>query len=308
MKKVFFNLFMATAVAVALSACANKGGDATADGETADSTAAAVESGEGAAEAGPVFPWKFPNGSLKNAKSGQLVLAPINYYRVLDKGEDLLTSNVNLYKAVLDEVGDKFSTLRSYDKEHVYPNALIIPFPEGQQAKVGDILFTFSATECWSRAIVTDASNPAQPKVTFFDIRYSNDAANPGPGEKEMNTELAENSFIVVKDGELCVGAQVAKKEGRDYKQYCVLAVSGDKLLISDFARGVKDAVKSEVTLIPFNEDIKVGDEVWSTFAGKYSSGSTVTKVDKKNGLVTVKNSFGEEELKPVTEVTKVLQ
>lgn len=310
MKKILFSFAIATTT-VCMMACGSKNEQKAENSDEPATEVGQEVATEAQSDNKAAFPWDFPIGALKDAKAGQKALVPQHYPKLVEEGKDLNKTTINLFIDELAEIGDKTSTSKRWKGE--YPNPLIIPLPEGQQAKVGDILLTANPTGAFSRAIVTDASDPAKPKVNFLDMSYSNDPAKPSFGDKFMNTQLEENTFAVINDGDLVPGAQVMRKEGTkfaDYKRYVVLAVNGDRVLLRTHGAGITDAAKSDLVVIPFKEDIKVGDTVWALFAASYCNDYKVTKVDLKNGLVTVTSSriSNKEEVMPICDVTKTLQ
>ncbi len=306
MKKTLLLMLVATT----LTACGSKetGAETTDNGTVAAAEVANDDAAEAVDAFKKAFPWDFPAVKL-DAKPGQIVLAATDLKRLVSEGKDLTNVTINLFKDNVDAIGDKTSTLKRYSGFDI-PNALIIPLPEDVQAKAGDILLTYYKQGGGSlqRAIVTDATNPLQPKVNFLDMRYSDDPSKPTFGDKAMNTELEPNSFIVIKQGELVPGAQIAYKDGRDMKLGSVIAVSGDRVLFHSFARGISVLSKSEVTLVPFDLSFAPGDKVLATFAGTYKDGYTIDKVDKANGLIWVKRDIdGKVEVRVAGEVAKSL-
>lgn len=310
MKKTLFT-FAIAATTVCMMACGSKNEQKPEAASETNPEATQEAAPQSQADNKNAFPWNFPNGALTDAKPGLKALVPKSYPSMLAEGKDLSKTTINLFIDELAEIGSTTSTTKRWKGD--YPNALIIPFPEGQQAKVGDILLTADPTGAFSRALVTDASDPAKPKVNFLDMSYSSDPAKPSFGDKFKNTQLEANTFIVVNDGELMPGAQVVRKEGTkftDYKRYVVLAINGDRVLLRTHGAGITDAAKSDLTVVPFKEDFKVGETVWALFAASYYNDYKVTKVDLKNGLVTVTSSRinNREEVMPICDVTKTLQ
>ena len=298
-------LFMLALIGTSMTAMSCSGNSENAAGSE-DSAAVATEQTV-AADNQASFPWNFPNGAL-NAQVGDRVLAVVDHPRHVAEGKDP-HDNANYYERKLTEVGATESKVERCND--AIPNALIIPIPAGAQAKKGDILLTYNVkgSHDLQRAIVTDASNGKQPIVTFLDQAFNADEEKPRFGEKLMGTQLDEDGFIVLDKNALAPGAQIAIKDDNEQRTATVVGVAGDRVLAYSFAGVLEDAAKADVTIIPFNEDFKVGDAVWVALAGTYRPNFSVTKVDKENGLVWVKRNNSETINKlPIVNVTKVFQ
>ena len=103
------------------------------------------------------------------------------------------------------------------------PNALIIPIPQGQTAKKGDIVLTWwQSGSGMERAIVTDDSNPASPKVCYLDMDWKDDGK--GFANDHNNEQLRPNTFTVLKNNEWQPGAQVTVNADGSYKIFTGLS------------------------------------------------------------------------------------
>lgn len=289
-------------VAIAPLALISCGGNEQNQSGSANASASATSTAVDA------FPWDFPQDVIIEAEPGQLVLAPYTSYpSAIKDGDDLNKAVLIFYKTTFEK-GDKTSSALGSEKAQI-PNALIIPLKKGEKAKVGDILLTWwQGGSGMQRAIVLDASNPEQPKVNFLDLSFDrgSQADKESMGEKFGNKELEPNSFQIVPDGEWVPGAQVACRADGDWEAGTLIREQGGKVLVSGFASHVKAYDKNDCKLIPFNEDIKVGDMVHAVFVDGYDDGYKVTAVDKKAGTVTCeKNGRSKVYTKP--NVTKVL-
>jgi hypothetical protein len=181
----------------------------------------------------------------------------------------------------------KSSVVSTLDKEEL-DHRFVIPLPKGQKAKKGDILLTWtqinpdSKVKAYSptltRAIVTDDSNPAQPKVAFL-----SEYKFPKKEVREVVT-LAENSFIVLKD-DFVVGNMVYADAGFGKGVFQIMAVAGDKLLLLDLASHVFVKNKSECKLTLFKPtDLKAGDKV--QFHDTKLVDATVKEIDAEKGQI----------------------
>ncbi|MBR1803684.1 MAG: hypothetical protein IJ775_02100 [Muribaculaceae bacterium] len=301
MKKSFLTFAVALA-AMATMSCSNNSAEGNAEGT--DSTAT-EQTAEGETAATDPFPWDFPQNVKLDAEPGQLALAPYTFYPgALEKGEDLTTTTLIFYKSELQEVGETTSKMGGKD----IPNALIIPLDKDAKAKKGDILLTWwQSGSGLERAIVRDASNPAEPKVDYLDLNYSDDPDHPGAGQNHANEQLKPGSFTVLNDGEWQPGAQIACKKGDSWRIATLIRVEGDKVLAYAFGARVEAYNKADVKIVPFKENIKVGDMVWGKFAATYKPDYKVTKVDNELGRVWVEHN-NHTEILSICEVTKVLE
>ena len=299
MKKVLLNLAVIM-TATALFSCT---GNADNNAEGTDS--AATENTEAVADVNP-FPWDFPQNVKLEAEPDQMVLAPYTFYPgALKKGKDPADECLIFYSTKMTEVRDNKSIVNN-DVE--LPNALIIPLAKDAQAKKGDILLTWWQNGSGlKRAIVKDDSNPAEPIVDYLDMSYSDDPEKPGSAQRNADKQLKPGSFNVISDGEWQPGAQLAgKNESDEWNAGILIHEQDGKVLVLGFSDKVKAYNKADVKLIPFKENINVGDMVYAKWVASYEDGYKVTKVDKNLGRIWVEKN-GKTEIKAFGEVTKVL-
>lgn len=245
------------------------------------------------------FPWDFPQDIEIEAEPGQWVLSCYTFYpKALKNDKKVEDANLIFYSTKMTEVGETKSKV-NIDVE--MPNALIIPLDKDAKAKKGDIVLTWWQNGSGlQRAIITDASNPSEPKADFLDLNYENFAT------KFADTPLEPGSFTVLEDGEWKSGAQVAIRKGNRWLCGTLIHEKDGKVLVLGFADKVSAYKKEDCRLIPFMEKIKKGDEVWAEWVGTYRNGYKVKKVDMNIGRIWVEKS-GEVEVKSIAEVTKVL-
>ncbi|MBO4786636.1 MAG: hypothetical protein IKZ61_00435 [Prevotella sp.] len=298
MKKIFY--FAALALGVfAFSSCT----DGKNNGENNGSDSAATEQVTEGDKIGPMGTFTIPEGSaLKDAENISYVLFPSSYASAMEKGEDINGKTAIYYNRELAEAGETNSKLSGNDVR--YPNNLLIPLYKDAKAKKGDIVLTWwQSGSGMERAIVTDDSDPATPKVHYLDLSYKGDGS--GFAEKHDNEQLKPNSFIVLNDGEWQPGAPLAVKvDGKENKGILVNAV-GDKVLYLGFAGKLIEANKSDVKLLPIKPAVNVGDNVKAVFVGTFSKDAKVTKIDSKIGRVWVKEGDREAEAVNIFEVMK---
>ena len=121
------------------------------------------------------------------------------------------------------EAGEKASKVKAVVDVDEVPNSLLIPIYKGATAKKGDIVLTWwQSGSGMERAIVTDDSDPTQPKVHYLDLSYKGDGS--GFAEKHDNEQLKPNSFVVLNDGEWQPGAPLAVKDDGKYNKFCKIA------------------------------------------------------------------------------------
>lgn len=299
MKKMFFSIAIMTAAVSVMASCGNKSGNA---GEApADSTA--VE-GEAAPQMTAMGSWDYPEGSaIENADEISVVLFPNSWKSDIDEGKDPAEDNHIYYNCNFVKAGDTQSTIKHFSDEYDIPNSLIIPFYKGATAKKGDIVLTWwQSGSGMQRAIVTDASNPAEPKVCYLDLNYKGDGT--GFSEEHENETLKPNSFIVLEDGKWMPGAEIVVTETTDEVLGVIINATDDKVLYRGFAGHVYVAKKSDCRLLPLNPGVAAGQTVKAEFVGKLRPDYKVKSVDAAKGRVVVEKD-GKAEYKSFLEVSK---
>ena len=153
------------------------------------------------------------------------------------------------------------------------------------------------------QAIVTDASNPAEPTISYLTLSFKGDGT--GIAEKDQD-QLKPNSFIVLSDGKWEPGQPIIVKKDGDENLGIILNMDGDKILWQGFASKVYVSKKSDCRLMPLKPAINVGDKVKYEFVGELRDGATVTKYDANIGRVWVKKENSDkEEIKSIFEIEK---
>ncbi len=245
------------------------------------------------------FPWDFPAEiKLNGVELGQYVLSPYTFYPLaLEEGEKVDEANLIFYSTTMDSIGEGYSKVGRAKM----PNALIIPLPKNQSVKKGDIVLTWwQSGSGIQRAIVTDASDPTQPKVNYLDLSYD-------MSQKYFGEQLKPNSFLKVEDGAWQPGAEVAAMDNGDWQHGIIINVANDKVLVYGFASKVKAYSKNNCKLIPVKPTYKKGDTVRADFVGSMRDGYVITKVDFANGFVWVKQGNGDAEARSILHASNVL-
>ena len=299
MKKNFMMIAIAATAVFTMAACGNK----TDKGEGADSTAT-----EQSAEAkfGPMGTWDFPQtlGALKDVDNIEYVLFPGYYTQAMEKGEDPAKETNIYYSAKIVEAGDTNTKVKAVVDVDEIPNSLLIPIYKGATAKKGDIVLTWwQSGSGMQQAIVTDDSNPAEPKISYLTLNYKGDGT--GIAETKQD-QLKPNSFIVLSDGKWEPGQPIVVKKDGDENLGIILNMDGDKILWQGFASKVYVSQKSDCRLMPLKPAVNVGDKVKYEFVGELRDGATVTKYDASIGRVWVKKENSDkEEIKSIFEIEK---
>ena len=255
------------------------------------------------------WPWDFPQGVKIEAEPGQTILSCEGmYFDKVAKKEDLNKAVLIWYTRTMEQVGAEKSDVGRNDKQLV-PNALIIPILKGQKAKKGDILLTWwQSGSGLDRAIVVDASNPAEPVAVYLDRYWRSDPNDPKNKELAQGEKRKPSSFNVLKDGEWQSGATVAYRAEGEWKVGTLMHIEGDKVLLSVFSSKLYATTKDLCKLIPFKEKIKKGDKVWATFVDGFRPNYIVKEIDAKAGHVWVaREGSTSMDCKSIAEVTKVL-
>jgi hypothetical protein len=278
-------------------ACGNKSAQNT-DGQ--DSTAVA----EDVPEMTPMGSWDYPEGSaITNAEDISCVLFPSSWKSDIDEGKDPAPDTHIYYNCDFVKAGDVKSTIKHFSDEYEIPNSLIIPIYKNATAKKGDIVLTWwQSGSGMKRAIVVDASNPAEPKVHYLDMDFKGDGT--GFAEKHDNETLKPNSFVVLKSGEWMPGNEIVITDGTDEILGTIINANDDKVLYMGFAGKMKVAKKSDCRVMPLNPGVSAGQTVKAEFVGKLRSDYKVKKVDATKGRVWLEKD-GREEIKSFLEVSK---
>lgn len=244
----------------------------------------------------PGFPWDYPEG-IKNEglAEGQAALSIHTFYPAkIKESDDPANETYIFYSTTVKSVGETTSMVNDYGSSVEMPNSLIIPLPAEQKAQKGDIILTWWQTGSgMQRAIVTDASNPASPKVDYLDLGYKDDGT--GFANEHANEPIKPNTFTVLKDGEWQPGAQIVVTGDGSYEGATLISCTDDKVLLSGFAGKIKACKRSACKVVPLKQNLKVGDEVMALYISSYKPGYTIKKIDDKIGRVWVENKYGVE-------------
>ena len=81
-----------------------------------------------------------------------------------------------------------------------------------------------------------------------------------------------------------------------DYVLATIVKVSGDKVLTIGFAGFMKVYPKSDCKPIPNRISLKVGDEVYAPWVGKFTK-TTVLKIDEKFARIHCKDPYSDKPL-----------
>lgn len=316
MKRLFLSVTLIAATALMFTGCGNKnsnkaGGNdsvqAAADG--ADATAEAKDAAEG-------WPWDYPSDVKPDAKVGQTVLCPHLYADKIKNNKPNKEDGVYIYYTCkLLSLGDKTSKIETAGGiEYEIPNTLILPIPEGQTAKKGDIVLTWwQGGSGMQTAIVTDASDPAQPTAFFLGLNWKLKSDGTVDETFKRGAKLKPNSFFVLKDGEVSVGQRVRYYKKNDWggddewAEATIVSISGDKALLCAFANTLKVAKLSDIKPIPFHQNIKAGDTVYGIFTSTFQKDYHVDKVDNKEGRVWVTTPHNDKKILNILQVLKSL-
>jgi hypothetical protein len=280
-------MIFAAAVALSLFAC---GGDKNAEEKQSGETTKTEESTKEEPKATTLekgkFPFEFPVVEKINAAAGQNVFA-VNMKLVMnDYNAGKTNFGTQYLLSTVSEPGEKESKIKFVSEEMV-PNSAIVVIPKGQTAKVGDIVAATWAVNL-TRGIVTNASDPKAPKVTFIGLDWDNpakaDDKKTSIGQYEYT--LKENEFMVIsKDYD--PGSSCAVKKDGKWSHMNVFNTVGDMVLGTIFVNFTA-VNKADCIPIPLKTNFKVGDNVWAPWTGSMSKGK-VTKVNAKMGRYTVK-------------------
>jgi len=225
---------------------------------------------------------EFP-ATNTTAKAGEYVLAP-------NVEADKITPGTNIIYYTWEMVtpGEVESTIKDPFKERTVPNALIIPIPAGQTAKVGDVVLTWwQSGSGMQRAIVVNAKNPKEPVVRYLDIAYDNPAKNKDDVPiGQMDEQLRPDSFVKLTET-FAPGTIVGIKDEswNRYNHHRVINVIGDKVILAGFLGRISIHDKAGCLPVPIIPKVEAGDEVYANSVSSFNK-ATVEKVDKKIGRI----------------------
>ena len=312
MKRVtgFLILTLALAFAACQSAGTNQPNNGAASPNQAVKAAPSAEPGVSEAKP-PIFsinsapdtgePVKFPFPDFPRvavaAKAGDYVLAP-SYNWIKDAAEKgVETTSFIWYVQKMAAPGKEDSELQFLQERHKVPNAYIIPIPQKQTAKKGDIILTWWQTGSgMQRAIVVDDSDPSRPIVRYLDIAYNNPAKSRDGSTTigRMDERLIPDSFVRLKSWD--PGTRVAIKVGANQKAGTVIRGAGTGVLVLEAGNKLTVYPKSNCESVPLRPNVSVGDRVKAPRYGQSFAGATVSSVDMRNGRVFVRFDGGKED------------
>ena len=289
---------MAAALIAGTACSAKKSGEST-DEMAADS----LQNTEEATNTSKAYPWDFPEGiALENPEEGQYVLSPYTFYPKALTKNDPASETLIFYSTTLTKYGDTHSVVANNVE---MPNSLVILLPKGLKARVGDVLLTWwQSGSGLQRAIVTDASDPEQPRVMYLDLKYGEN----GSANEHANEQLKPSSFDVLRDGEWQPGAAIAAFDGRKWREGVLIHATDDRVLMLGFAASIKAYPRADCRLIPLNQNLKVGDEVMAIFVGSFTSGYKITRIDRRIGRIWVKDMEHENEQEEALSILQVVK
>lgn len=207
----------------------------------------------------------------------------------------------------LKEAGEKESII-DFVGDNKVPNSGIIRIPKNENVKVGDILAAKWAVNM-TRAIVVDA-NPSAPKAVMIGITYDNPAKADDKKTPigQFAYTLTPGEFInITNKGDFAPASCCAVKKSGQWKLMDIFRAEGDKVMGTIFTEFTA-VPKSDCVPIPLKPNFKEGDDVMAPWVGTFAKGK-VTKIDNKNGRITVKfeQSYQGEKVLAFGEVIKSL-
>ena len=238
------------------------------------------------------FPWDYP----EDVKAPELVegchaLVPKNVYQTTENPAD------ELYifdEVTIKKVGDKSSIFAGDTIDVEVPNSLVVPLANNQTAKVGDVLLTWWQTGSGSqRAIVTDATDPARPKVAYLDLAWDEDNKFSS-AQKNMDQQLEAGTFTVLKSKEWQPGQNVVFNIENNDELFEVISVNDSKVLALRYDGKIHVLDRSKCTVVPTDQQLKAGETVRALSFGSLSKGDKINKVDARIGRVWCDAVLGE--------------
>jgi len=301
-KNIIFVSLLAGALLTTFS-CGNKSVDS--QNPDADSVEVKTDGNEAKSNINP-WPWDFPRDVKLDVEKGQTVLAATYYPDYLTKDRELDKRSYIFYYCEVVEGGVGTTKIDHFGEEYELPNALVIPIPDDATAKVGDIVLTWwQSGSGMQRAIVTEASDPKQPTVSYLDLSWSMKDGKVKPFGKDE--KLKPGTFRVLKEGEWAPGMQLAFDVDGKKKIGHIISLTDDKVLIHGFAGSITTAKRSDCQLITLKPSFKPGDKVYGKSGENYDDRYTVDKYDKKSGRVWVTDNHKNSSILSILEVASKL-
>ena len=238
-------------------------------------------------------PVKFPFPDFPKvgaaAKAGDYVLAP-SYNWIKDAAEKgVETTTFIWYVQKMAAPGKEDSELQFLQERHKVPNAYIIPIPQKQTARKGDIVLTWWQTGSgMQRAIVVDDTDPIRPIVRYLDIAFDNPAkARDGVTTiGKMDEKLTPDSFVKLKSWD--AGTTVAVQQGANQRHARVIRVAGNQVLVLESSK-LKVYPKASCQSLPLVPAVSPGERVKAPRYGQNFAAASVVSIDQRNGRVFVK-------------------
>lgn len=237
------------------------------------------------------FPWDFPEGiKTPGLEAGCHVLVPSIVYSTT---ENLAEEAYVFVEETIKNVGDKASTFAGDTCDVEMPNSLIIPLAKNQTAQVGDVLLTWWQSGWGSqRAIVTDATDPARPKVAYLDLVWDEESSSSA--QKNMDQQLEAGTFTVLKSKEWQPGQNVVFKiDGKD-EIFEIINLNDSKILGLRYDGKIHVLDRSQCSIIPTDQQLKASDKVKVRGLGTLDDNQKLTKVDAKIGRVWYNDGWSE--------------
>ena len=235
----------------------------------------------------PLFNVKV--GKMTAAK-GDFVLCPSRQFfdAAVEKGIDKTT--FIYYAAKMLEPGTEQSTVRNLaGRQFSLPNQMIVPIPQGQKTKVGDILLSWWQSGSGMQRAIVVGGTETEPIVRYLDIKLDNPS---GAGKKEG--KLKPNSFYVLSKpwqiGSTVRIAGVKRPSVQLYGQ--LLAMDKDNVLVRGWAGKLSVHPRKDAQPLPIVPKVKSNDAIQIALFGSFKP-ATVLRVEPEIGRVFAKYQFG---------------
>lgn len=239
----------------------------------------------------------FDPRPLINSKKGEYVLAPLA--SALDAFYKDDSNPLIFHKQEMLEPGRNVSRLMgTTDGKHKVPNALILPIPTGQTAKIGDIVLTWwQSGSGMIKAIVIEGGTAEEPMVKYLDLDI-----------ERVPEQLQANSFVKL-TGDIMPGTPVISKDDDSFFYETLICINNGRVLTEGWGGVLYSRSESDVTPIKIYKECQLGDDIYVPVFGEYKAG-TIIAHNRAIGEVTVMyDNYGKEteEIFKVTEITRAL-
>lgn len=214
----------------------------------------------------------FTNPSYRITNFGEYVLSmsKTNYDSLHKKG--FSSENIFVYypRKYISKTDD-FFVIEEFNDTIKIPSSLVIPLPDSQKVKKGDIVLTWwQKGTGMQRALVLNDKPSCTPTVYYLDNQYYFYYSNNDP--LFWVDTLAPNTFMKIED-KIMSGRSFSVKGEYLTSFYVIINFMGPKILGLSWAGDLKLINSKNCKIVPINIEFEIGDSVFVPYLGTYVNG-----------------------------------